>query len=277
MALYNVHSIPILIKYRARVCSKATLFYLICVAFTFIIPLLIAFRSEGFWKRTDWYSEQPKIRFKKQLLIWIELDDGIDYLAWSSFENLNKLLDSHLRIPLIQSREDDWNRDGVNDKMDLILDFPLTTETVKSATLLLLFDYQLNTFCRLQMESLAYFQQIAATNGLEWRIIADLSLKQKAPLPHTGLFSTYNVSIFDADSIFAESFEIDRILEKYSERNVSTTVSGVYSIWKGGRGYNQPFTIRLTLKYPHELILYPFICYCHCCTVYDDFRILKLK
>lgn len=43
------------------------------------------------------------------------------------------------------------------------------------------------------MESLAYIQENSPLNGLELKIIADLMLNQRIPLPHKGINTQYNV------------------------------------------------------------------------------------
>lgn len=47
MAMYDVYSHPEFRRYRASVCSKATLFMFIIYIFTFIIPILIVYRTNG--------------------------------------------------------------------------------------------------------------------------------------------------------------------------------------------------------------------------------------
>lgn len=46
MALYEVFSYPLGVKYKANLCSKTTLFYLITQILIFILPALLIY-SEG--------------------------------------------------------------------------------------------------------------------------------------------------------------------------------------------------------------------------------------
>lgn len=47
MAVVELHSHPVLVKYRASLCTKGTIFIIIVFILTVIPPLLIAYRSEG--------------------------------------------------------------------------------------------------------------------------------------------------------------------------------------------------------------------------------------
>jgi hypothetical protein len=56
---------------------------------------------------------------------------------------VNTLFHDSLRVPLVQSREVDENRDGVVDRLELNLQTPIQAgETIYSATLLAFFDYK---------------------------------------------------------------------------------------------------------------------------------------
>ena len=53
MAVYEVFSTPVLQRYKASICTKATLFMILAFLFTVIPPFLVAFRSEGLCKMPD--------------------------------------------------------------------------------------------------------------------------------------------------------------------------------------------------------------------------------
>ncbi|XP_030044592.1 transmembrane protein 231 isoform X2 [Microcaecilia unicolor] len=101
MALYEVYSHPKLIKYKTSICSKATLFMLILLVLTYISPLLVAFRSQGFWLKKSSYEEQPTIRFQYEVLLIVLTGSSGSYAAWSTFPSFNSLQGDNLRIPLV--------------------------------------------------------------------------------------------------------------------------------------------------------------------------------
>uniref|UniRef100_A0A3B3DTN4 Transmembrane protein 231 n=1 Tax=Oryzias melastigma TaxID=30732 RepID=A0A3B3DTN4_ORYME len=144
MAFYEVYSHPAVIRYRTSVCTKATLFLVIVLCLTYIPPLLVAFRSQGFWLKQSSYEEQPVVRFQYQTLMVAATSTQGDYVAWSTFPHLNNMLGPSLRIPAVSVREEDLNQDGKLDLLTLQLQLPLrNTEEVYSVQLLLTFSYQL--------------------------------------------------------------------------------------------------------------------------------------
>uniref|UniRef100_A0A673CKS3 Transmembrane protein 231 n=1 Tax=Sphaeramia orbicularis TaxID=375764 RepID=A0A673CKS3_9TELE len=144
MAFYEVYSHPALIRYKTSVCTKATLFLVVVVCLTYIPPLLVAYRSQGFWIKRSAYEEQPVVRFQYQTLLVAATSTDGDYVAWSTFPHLNNMLGSRLRIPSVSVREEDKNQDGKLDLLNFQLELPLKPdEQVYSIQLLLTFSYQL--------------------------------------------------------------------------------------------------------------------------------------
>ncbi|XP_013010411.1 transmembrane protein 231 isoform X2 [Cavia porcellus] len=146
MALYELFSHPAERGYRAGLCSKAALFLLLAAVLTYIPPLLVAYRSHGFWLKRSSYEEQPTVRFLHQVLLvaLLQPEQG-GFLAWSTFPAFNRLQGDRLRVPLVSTREEDRNQDGKADVLHFNLELPLqSTEHVLGVQLLLTFTYQLH-------------------------------------------------------------------------------------------------------------------------------------
>uniref|UniRef100_A0A2R8MP92 Transmembrane protein 231 n=1 Tax=Callithrix jacchus TaxID=9483 RepID=A0A2R8MP92_CALJA len=146
MALYELFSHPVERSYRAGLCSKAALFLLLAAALTYIPPLLVAFRSHGFWLKRSSYEEQPAVRFQHQVLLVALLGpESGGFLAWSTFPAFNRLQGDRLRVPFVSTREEDRNQDGKMDMLHFKLELPLqSTEHVLGVQLILTFSYQLH-------------------------------------------------------------------------------------------------------------------------------------
>ncbi|TKS74073.1 NEDD4-like E3 ubiquitin-protein ligase WWP2 [Collichthys lucidus] len=217
MAFYEVYSHPALVRYKTSVCTKATLFLFVVLCLTYIPPLLVAYRSQGFWIKRSTYEEQPVVRFQYQTLLVASTSTQGDYVAWSTFPHLNSMLGSNLRIPAVSVREEDQNQDGKLDLLIFELQLPLKPdEQVYSVQLLLTFSYQLFRMSTVAMQSLAYVQHSSSVPGAKLFISGDLRLQQRTPLPHRGL-----VSVIDASSPFASAYDLDNIIGSYQNRNCS--------------------------------------------------------
>ncbi|XP_006152692.1 transmembrane protein 231 [Tupaia chinensis] len=258
MALYELFSHPAERRYRAGLCSKAAVFLLVAAALTYIPPLLVAFRSHGFWLKRSSYEEQPTVRFRHQVLLVALLGpERGGFLAWSTFSAFNRLQGDHLRVPFVSSREEDRNQDGKMDVLRFRLELPLqSTEHVLGVQLILTFSYQLHRMSTFVMQSMAFLQSSFAVPGARLYVNGDLRLQQKQPLSYRGLDVRYNVSVIDGTSPFAQDYDLTRIVAAYEERNVTTILSGPTPIWLGGRAAEAPFVIDAVIRYPVEVISY---------------------
>ncbi|XP_051024871.1 transmembrane protein 231 isoform X2 [Acomys russatus] len=258
MALYQLFSHPVERGYRAGLCSKAALFLLLTTALTYIPPLLVAFRSHGFWLKRSSYVEQPNVRFQHQVLLVALLgpEPGA-FLAWSTFPTFNRLQGVHLRVPLVSSREEDRNQDGKMDVLHFKLELPLqSTEHVLGVQLILTFSYQLHRMSTFMMQSMAFLQSSFAVPGSQLYVNGDLRLQQKQPLSYRGLDVRYNVSVINGTSPFAHDYDLTHIVAAYEERNVTTVLSDPNPIWLVGRAAEAPFVINAVIRYPVEVISY---------------------
>nr|XP_027321967.2 transmembrane protein 231 isoform X2 [Anas platyrhynchos] len=89
-------------RYRAGLCSAAALALLLIAVFTYVPPLLVAYRSHGFWLKQGAYREQPTVRFRYEVLFVATTGPGPgSFLAWSTFPAFNRLQEDRLRVPLL--------------------------------------------------------------------------------------------------------------------------------------------------------------------------------
>uniref|UniRef100_A0A8I3W3Y1 Transmembrane protein 231 n=1 Tax=Callithrix jacchus TaxID=9483 RepID=A0A8I3W3Y1_CALJA len=226
MALYELFSHPVERSYRAGLCSKAALFLLLAAALTYIPPLLVAFRSHGFWLKRSSYEEQPAVRFQHQVLLVALLGpESGGFLAWSTFPAFNRLQGDRLRVPFVSTREEDRNQDGKMDMLHFKLELPLqSTEHVLGVQLILTFSYQLHRMSTFVMQSMAFLQSSFAIPGSQLYVNGDLRLQQKQPLSCGGLDARYNVSMINRTSPFAYDYDLLHIVAAYQERNSESQV-----------------------------------------------------
>eukprot|EP00112_Aurelia_sp_Birch-Aquarium-sp1_P020268 Seg5184.1 transcript_id=Seg5184.1/GoldUCD/mRNA.D3Y31 product="Transmembrane protein 231" protein_id=Seg5184.1/GoldUCD/D3Y31 len=255
--MYEIHSHSITQKYRAHVCSLASIFNVLSLAITYILPLLIAYFSQGFWLKESTYREQAEVNFKHQFILLLQGTDVNTLITYSTYQNYNNLMADHVRVPFIQSYETDNNRDGKNDVLNFEIQVPTkSTENIHSVQLLLLFDYKLHRFSTVQMESMAYIYFSSPIPGAEFSTEGDLKLNQKYLLPYRGVYTTYNVPVVTSTSIHIEDYDLTSIFSKYQTRNISTDYISYYPVWKAGRVSDSPFILKGKIHYPEETITY---------------------
>uniref|UniRef100_A0A3Q3NMX4 Transmembrane protein 231 n=1 Tax=Labrus bergylta TaxID=56723 RepID=A0A3Q3NMX4_9LABR len=238
------------------------MFVIVVLCLTYIPPLLVAYRSQGFWIKRSTYEEQPVVRFQYQTLLVAATSTQGDYVAWSTFPHLNNMLGDNLRIPAVSVREEDQNQDGKLDRLTFRLELPLQPEEqVYSVQLLLTFSYQLFRMSTVVMQSLAYVQHSSSVPGAKLFISGDLRLQQKTPLPHRGLYNIYNMSVIDGSSPFASAYDLDNIIGSYQERNLTTVLSCPMPVWTVGRAAGSPFQLNVSsfkqiVTHPNPLLMF---------------------
>ncbi|XP_012946498.1 transmembrane protein 231 [Aplysia californica] len=257
MAIFEIFSHPELRRYKASVFSKATLMMLVILILTFIPPLLVVYRSYGFWLREATYREQPTVAFKKEFILILDLQSPDSTVAYSTFQQYNQLIQSQLRIPVTKVREEDVNGDGIFDRLNLDIQVPMTgADRVVGAKLLLFFYYKLRRFSQLHMEGVGYVEHSSPLPGASLDVFADLRMRQRQLLGHKGVDARYNTSLVDPTSPYASTYSLATIFRANSERNVTTILQDVQSVWSAGRPADSPFTISARVNYPEEVIVY---------------------
>ncbi|CAG2181578.1 unnamed protein product, partial [Oppiella nova] len=178
--------------------------------------------SDGFWRKVEFYREQPDINFKHNLILVLQLRDTAPaYKLWSTYPHLNAAFPSdQLSLPYITNREIDTNSDGKYDELNIDLKAPIrANDEVIGAQLILFFEYKLHSKIFLQMESIANIKYESPNAGRSLRVIGDLRLKQKEPLVYRRHHIGFNENIKGSQEFFVED-----MLESYIRRNFSTSL-----------------------------------------------------
>ncbi len=257
--MYVVFGHPVRHLYKTHFASRATVFYALASVLTFVPPLLITYRSQGFWLRTATYLEQPEVHFQHELIVLLETEDPTRPLGWSTFENFKVLLMDNVRVPRITATEHDWNRDGKYDGLELELEMPLKpTENVFGVNLALLFDVKLHRFSSVHLNGLAFVQGGSAAplaaSGVD--VVGDLRIVQRQPIAHKGRDERFTAPVFNASSVFAETFDFAAALRDYSRRNLTTRLENEYVTWNRGSLAETPFVLKASISYPEQEIAY---------------------
>ena len=245
------------VSYKSSVCSTGTVFLALCSILTFIPPFLIAYRSNGFWLKVATYQEQPDIHFKHNVIAIVDSTSPDSYLVWSTYPTLNEMVGGNYRSPIVSSYEEDANEDGKKDHLYFDLEFPLSdNEKVHAVKLLMGFDFNLYTMTRLKMDCLVYVTSSSAIASNQLTIIGDIKLHQRKPLRHKGTHDQYNHDIIPADGTEPEDYDVGFILEKYSQRNLTTHLDNHYFVWTPNGSSASSFHLRVRLHYQTQTLEY---------------------
>lgn len=251
MSVRVVYSKSFGVKYKASVCSKAFILYVVITLLTFTLPLLFCYRSSGLWIKYEKYREQPMVQFKLQYLLYAETSDPTSPLICGNFPRTLKTAGFCSTIKVV---EEDINIDGKKEFLDLELYLTMNeTLDVHSITLLLIFDFKIQDLCLLEMESMAVITHGSGLPGGRLDVFGDLNLVQKTPLvctPRKPIRMNRPILLFESPDWLVN------IYEEYTKRTLSTKLDNVLVKWTRGRPYRQPFLIKTKINYGSVEILY---------------------
>ncbi|BES89270.1 Transmembrane protein 231 [Nesidiocoris tenuis] len=254
MVLYVIFKDGVQTEYKTSICSKATLLILFINFLMFTIPFLIAYNTQGFWLKSNTYLEQPDVHFIYQYLVLMETDNIESPVICTTFQSLASHVEEYDNCPKIKAREEDYNKDGLYDKLFFEVEGAIGDNEVFEVTIILLFDYKLTSHSNFQMQSMGWLSMSSALGGGRLDAVGELRLEQKSPLGFKGRDLRYNVSVVTATH--PHEYSLPKLLSEYSNRNVTTTINNVYSVWRRGRDSDDPFVFSLELSYPEQLVRY---------------------
>lgn len=248
MAVYQVFCQPVSYRYKTTLCSKATIVFVISSLFVTILPLIVSYRSNGFWLKSDIYQEQPDVKFTHDYLLVLETNIPQNPIQCRTQLGMTDQLQRHC---ILKSYEEDNNHDGKIDFITVNVNVPLLqNESIHSVKLILTLEFYISSICHLRMQSLAAMEFAGGVPGAGLDVSADLRFIQKKPVDYRtseALFSS---------SLLAETSSLKDLLFSYSQRNYSTTLMNQYSFWSSGRDENEPFLITLRITIPESSIVY---------------------
>ncbi|KPP65380.1 transmembrane protein 231-like [Scleropages formosus] len=230
MAFYEVYAHPALLRYRTTVCTKATLFVVAVLCVTYTAPLLVAYRSHGFWLKRSSYEEQPRVRFQYQLLLIAATSTNGDYVAWSTFSNFNSLQGNNLRIPSVSA----CSLLAPATDADKTLIIKVGLELCKACGLTCPFPpYTLSqSVCLLLVPQAREEDQNQDGKLDRLNLQLELPLRPEEQIYSVQLLVTFSYQLF--------------------VRKLTTVLSSPNPVWTIGRAAAAPFQLKAVIRYPVE-------------------------
>ena len=251
----EIYSHALVQKYRTSLVTKAVFFQLILFVLLVISPLLIAYRTSGFWIKEKYYTESPYVTYRHETIVYVKTDASRS-LVWTTYSELNSVLsvEGSLSTPLVESAEIDNDFDGKNDFIDFSVSFPLNSgESVTSVNAYLFFNYQLKLFSRVEVLGLALIQEQTESGAHKLSISGDLNFNQKINLPHKGSNTDFAGELITDQSA---NFDLTQLVQKYNSRNLTTELAHNFRGWQEGASSDNIFVLDLHVNYPEQTLRY---------------------
>ena len=144
----EIYSHALVQKYRTSLVTKAVFFQLILFVLLVVSPLLIAYRTSGFWINVKYYTEFLYVTYRHEAIVYVKTDASRS-LVQTTYSELSSVLSAEgsLYTPLAESAEIDNDFDGNIDFIDLSVSLSFNSgESVTSVNAYLFFNYHLKLF-----------------------------------------------------------------------------------------------------------------------------------
>ena len=260
MVLYRLYSQEYRVRYLAHPFSTATLFQTICILFTFLPPLFIAYFTSGFYYKEFTYTAQPNVSFLRRYNVIIDSSSAL--LFTSSDHILNEYFQSAFIPSTLQSTvPEDLDGDGMIDRHDITIEIPLVNSIEgQRMQLWLVFRTSLDQYPSIDMETLAVIYLNAppsltpAPSHTQLTVYGQLQFQQRKPILSYENDSSIRNPIMDYGT-YAAVPSFDEILASYNARSYSTVFKQQYVQWSSAAGSNS-LTIRVVVTTGQQLIRY---------------------
>ncbi|KAL4154931.1 hypothetical protein PRNP1_007045 [Phytophthora ramorum] len=231
-----------------RYCSGVlSLSHVVAIALWLVaafLPLLLALGSRDFVLQVNTYREQPEVALTGHVLSILEgeRDDGGEVqpltLVHTTFpKHVREMFSNEsLRAAPVQTSSADTNFDGVADTLHVEVTTPLSTnESIRQATMIVVLDYTLKSYAKLNMDVLAMVRHSSPFAGGALYVDGDLHLNQRSPLEIIDSSTQYPyadspiINMTTADT--TQELLVQSLISGYRERNQSANFRSPYPVW----------------------------------------------
>ncbi|KAK9887418.1 hypothetical protein WA026_022354 [Henosepilachna vigintioctopunctata] len=205
----------------------------------------------------DVFYETPDVRFKGKYLFIAPTDNTTHPIACSSYPIYMKYMKSYLGCSYMKIRETDKNNDNKIDEISLELKVNLPKSSkMHSFTLIIPVELKLHSpQCPLEMQTGIILQKEIHKKSSSLLVVANMDVKQNSPLycSHKRINTDFNHSLI-TDEGDLKQFKLNNILEQHYEKNLTTTISNIYTI--GEEKNKDIFLLKIKIRYTEQKFIY---------------------
>lgn len=243
-------------KYYSRKCSWTHFFY-ICIVFSFILlPFILSFATNNFWKPTTLYYGKANAKFTNEVFIQAEV--GGVLRSYSNIQVLNQNIRNRINGPIFKAYADDgddYNR--VYDDFQFNFAFKSGGSSVTSIAIFLHFTYFVEQTLDTSIKGIVpiFISSPSGSSISKAYLSGQLLLDQKVPLNiGDGLDGTlYNYNFTEE----MESYSIEKIYTRFTNRNSTFTYDHTATILPFGDSDTTEVQINMNIPDYAPILYYP--------------------
>jgi transmembrane protein 231 len=221
-----------------------------------ILPFFIAFSTYEFWKKRETYFEQPKVVYRKELLMEVYSESEIiennslvrvpSTQFFSTIGELNDLYFQRLSPVLLKSSKLDSNFDDYAEEFNFNLTLFSSGNDVKNIKVVTFYEYQIRKRIKMDMVALAWVDVNTPYGAGNVYVDGVLEFKQLKPLkPSSTTRDDYDFSVLSLESGYENFFPV--LALRYNDRNYTTQFNYISQVQPRGQNYS---TIHIKVRIP---------------------------
>ncbi|KAE8906284.1 hypothetical protein PF005_g19964 [Phytophthora fragariae] len=232
------------------------------------LPLLLALGSRDFVLQVNSYRERPGVGLTGQVLSILEgeWEDGGETqpltLVHSTFpERIQQLYPNEsIRTSVVQTTSTDVNQDGIAESLNVEIATPLSiNETIRQATVVVVLDYTIKRYAKLNMDALVVFRYSSPFAGDALYVDGDLDFQQRSVLEVTDSVQypyadspIVNMSTADV----TQELLVQAIVSGYRARNYTAAFHAPNPVWNHLSQATTEFRVQLAIRIDPVNVLY---------------------
>lgn len=249
-------------SYRAPALSCSFIFCVFLLLIAIILPFFLAFSTYDFWKKQETFLEQPKVLYRKELLVAIQSEStsisGSSISSTTSshfFSTLGKLNEMYFEslFPMkVESSLIDFNFDKHPDSYEFNITAKIPSSQIRNIKILSFYDYRIKKRVSLEMIGMA-LANIDTPSGAGYVFIdGSLDFQQQSMLKKSKIINTYYNETVLSNSSAAEN-SLERLIMRFNDRNFTTKYNYDYTAVQLNQGYTQIFLkVRIPINQKFE-------------------------
>ena len=245
-------------SYYTKKISCTHLFFIGIVISVILMPALISFSTNNFWRPATEYYGRPNIKFTDEAIISAAFSSSTGTItkSYSNVQMINQQIRDRIDGPLFKSLTIDDDNNRVVDEFKFEFSFKAGGATIKSISILLHFTYYIENTVMTQFKGVVPIYITSSAAGItDAYVTGKLGLNQQNPLDiGSGISNTlYNYNF----TIEASKYGINDIFERYTNRNKTIDYDYKTTIRAYGDSDTTTVTIRMSVPNYDLVIYYP--------------------
>ncbi|ETL81175.1 hypothetical protein L917_18434 [Phytophthora nicotianae] len=234
------HSTSLQRRYCSGVLSLSHVASIVLWVAAVALPLLLAWGSRDFVLQVNSYRERPVVKSTDQVLCVLEgeSDGGTPLtLVHTTFPDRVQQLFSNasLQTAFVKTSNTDVDADGIPESVQVEIATPLSTnEIIRHATVVVVLDYTLKSYAKLNIDVLTVFRHSSSLAGDMLYADGDLSFHQRYPLEITDSMQQPYVDspiVNMTSTNTTQELLLQSLISGYRERNYTANFYVPYPIW----------------------------------------------